>query len=173
MKTLRLSAIVAVLAAVGALAFASASAAAPPSASSSAAPIPISVTDPTGTFTFNGALDLTRFVAQNGTVSALGTLTGTLTNTLTGVVTTITQDVVLPLLSASGSCPVLHLELGPLDLNLLGLVIHLDKVVLDVTAQAGPGNLLGNLVCGVANALNSNRAATGLANLLNNLLGLV
>jgi hypothetical protein len=171
MKILRLAGIAALLGAVGVLAFASVGVAAPPSSGSSATPIPINAT--AGNFTFNGTLDLTQFVAQNGQVVALGTLTGTLTNTLTGVVTTITQDVILPLLSASGSCPVLHLELGPLDLNLLGLTVHLDKVVLDVTAQSGPGNLLGNLVCGVANALNSNLAATALANLLNNLLGLV
>jgi hypothetical protein len=169
--SLRLAGAVAVAAVVGVLAFASAGVAAPPSATATPVSIPISVTNATGSFV--GTLDITRFVAQNGTVSAVGTLTGTLTDALTGTVTTITQDVVLPLISATGTCPVLHLELGPLDLNLLGVVIHLDKVVLDVSAQAGPGNLLGNLVCGLANALNSNRAATALANLLNNLLGLI
>ena len=174
MKTLRLAGAAAALAVAGVLAFASTSAAAPPSTGSSlVSPIPISFTDPTGTLSFTGTLDLTHFVAQNGVVAAVGTVTGTLTNTLTGVVTTISQDVVVPLISATGSCPILHLELGPVDLNLLGLVVHLDKVVLDVSAQAGPGNLLGNLVCGVANALSSNRAATGVANLLNHLLGLV
>ena len=170
MKTLRLAGMVALVATVGVLAFASAGVAAPPSSGSSATPIPINVT--TATSTFTGALNITQFVSQNGQVAALGTLTGTLTNLVTGVVTTITQDVVLPLLSATGSCPVLHLELGPLDLNLLGLMVHLDKVVLDVTAQSGPGNLLGNLVCGVANALNNIGSATALANLLNHLLGL-
>jgi hypothetical protein len=177
MKYLRLAGMAALVVALGALAFASAGVAAPPSSAStatasSATPIPINVS--TATSTFTGTLDITKFVAQNGQVVALGTLTGTLTNLVTGVVTTITQDVVLPLLSTpTGSCPVLHLELGPLDVNLLGLTVHLDKVVLDITAQSGPGNLLGNLVCGVANVLNSNIAATALANLLNTLLGLV
>jgi hypothetical protein len=32
------------------------------------------------------------------------------------------------------TCPILHLELGPLDLNLLGLRVQLNQVVLDVTA---------------------------------------
>ncbi len=170
MHSLRLVAATALVAVAGALSFASTTAAAPPSSTAAPVSIPISAILPTGTFA--GTLDITRFVAQNGQVAAVGTLTGTFTDAVTGVVTTITQDVVLPLISATGSCPVLHLELGPLDLNVLGLVVHLDKVVLDVTAQAGPGNLLGNLVCGLANALNSNRAATALANLLNNLLGL-
>jgi hypothetical protein len=31
-------------------------------------------------------------------------------------------------------CPILHLELGPLDLNLLGLRVQLNQVVLDITA---------------------------------------
>jgi hypothetical protein len=31
---------------------------------------------------------------------------------------------------------VLFLELGPLDLDLLGLVVHLDQVTLDIDAQA-------------------------------------
>jgi hypothetical protein len=171
MKTLRLAGAVALVAIVGSLAFASASAtAARPAASSSLTPIPISFSN--GTLAFTGTLDITQFVAQNGQVVALGTLSGTLTNLVTGAVTTITQDVVLPLLQATGTCPILHLVLGPLDVNLLGLTIHLDQVVLDVSAQSGPGNLLGNLLCGVANALNSNMAATALANLLNLLLGL-
>src|SRR5829696_1215409 len=41
------------------------------------------------------------------------------------------------------------------DLELLGLKVHLDKVVLDITAQSGPGNLLGNLLCAIANLLNN------------------
>jgi hypothetical protein len=67
----------------------------------------------------------------------------------------------------------LHLELGPLDLNLLGLMVHLNKVVLDITAQSGPGNLLGNLLCAVAHLLDSNAAGTALANLLNQILAIL
>ena len=43
----------------------------------------------------------------------------------------------MPSAAAVGSCDVLNLVLGPLDLNLLGLKVHLDKVVLDITAVAG------------------------------------
>jgi hypothetical protein len=167
---LRLTGAVALAALVGVVAFASATAAAPPSANASVS-IPINITTPTGSFV--GSFDIARFVNQNGVVAAVGTLTGTVTNTVTGVTQTITQDLVLPLLQASGTCQILHLELGPLDLNLLGVMVHLDKVVLDVSAQSGPGNLLGNLLCGVAHLLDSNGAATALARLLNNLLGLV
>ncbi len=51
--------------------------------------------------------------------------------------------------------------------------MHLDKVVLDITAQSGPGNLLGNLLCAVSHLLDSNASATAIAGVLNNLLGLI
>jgi hypothetical protein len=43
------------------------------------------------------------------------------------------------------TCDILHLDLGPLAIDLLGLQIDLSRVVLDVVAEAGAGNLLGNL----------------------------
>jgi hypothetical protein len=46
-------------------------------------------------------------------------------------------------------CTILELTLGPLDLNLLGLLIHLDQVHLLITAQRG-GGILGDLLCGLA-----------------------
>lgn len=49
---------------------------------------------------------------------------------------------------------VLNLHLGPIHLDLLGLNVDTSQICLDVTAQSGPGNLLGNLVTDVANALN-------------------
>jgi hypothetical protein len=55
-----------------------------------------------------------------------------------------------------------------LDLNILGLQINLSEIVLDITAQSGAGNLLGNLLCAVANLLNN---PSGLADLLNRILG--
>jgi hypothetical protein len=123
-----------------------------------------------GTGTFAGMLDITRFTTQNGQLAAVGTLTGTLTDSLGNILGTVTQAVTLLVDTAQGSCQILHLELGPLDLDLLGLQVHLDQVVLDITAQAGPGNLLGNLLCAVAHLLDSNGVATALANLLNQIL---
>lgn len=51
---------------------------------------------------------------------------------------------------AGGTCSVLDLTLGPLHLNLLGLVIDLNKIHLTITATQG-GGILGNLFCGLAN----------------------
>ena len=67
-------------------------------------------------------------------------------------------------------CPILHLELGPLDLNLLGLRVQLNQVVLDITAIPGPGNLLGNLLCAVAGLLDGVDLGDVLGNLLQSLI---
>lgn len=146
-------------------------------AASAAPPAPdvdsIVVGGTSSTGTFAGTFDLNRFAVQNGALVAVGTLSGTFTNTATGVVTTLTDVVVRIPVTASGTCQILHLELGPLDLELLGLVIHLDRVVLDITAESGPGNLLGNLLCGIAGLLDSNAPLSAIARLLNQLIGLL
>jgi len=109
-----------------------------------------------------------------GVLSILGTLSGTVLNGSGGVVGAITQPITVPL-QVSGSCQILTLTLGPLDLNLLGLVIHLNQVVLTITAVPGAGNLLGNLLCDVANLLNNpgtlSNLLNGLTRLLNQILG--
>jgi hypothetical protein len=51
------------------------------------------------------------------------------------------------------ACDILNLVLGPLHLDILGLVIDLNRVVLNIVAVAGAGNLLGNLLCAVAGLL--------------------
>lgn len=65
----------------------------------------------------------------------------------------------------AAACDILNLVLGPLDLNILGLRIQLNRVVLDITAVPGAGNLLGNLLCAVAGLLDG----TPLAGLLGQL----
>lgn len=68
------------------------------------------------------------------------------------------------------SCPILNLVLGPLDLDVLGLQVHLDKVVLDIIAQSGAGNLLGNLLCAVAGLLDGGTPLDQLLGQLTDLL---
>lgn len=111
----------------------------------------------------SGTLTITNFINRAGQTLAAGTLN------LGGV----TQQVQVPVSPAasSGSCEVLDLVLGPLHLDLLGLVVDLNQVHLNITAQQGPGNLLGNLLCAVANLLNGSGGGGGLAGLLNQILG--
>jgi hypothetical protein len=79
----------------------------------------------------------------------------------------------MPAAAALGSCPILNLVLGPLDLNLLGLQVHLDKVVLNIVAQSGAGALLGNLLCAVAGLLDQAGILGQLSDLLNQILGIL
>jgi len=82
-----------------------------------------------------------------------------------------------PAAAAPLSCQILNLVLGPLDLDLLGLKVHLDTVHLNITAQGGPGNLLGNLLCAVAGLLDGSTGLNGILNgittLLNQLLAVL
>lgn len=74
---------------------------------------------------------------------------------------------------AARTCGILNLVLGPLDLNLLGLQVHLDRVVLNVTAVSGAGNLLGNLLCSLSGLLDGGLSGLlgQVTSLLNQVLG--
>lgn len=92
--------------------------------------------------------------------------------------------------SSQAICPVLHLVLGPINLNLLGLQVTLgggdvapgtpadQPITLNLTAVRG-GGLLGDLLCGVSNALGGtgltqlSQSLSQLAATLNALVGLL
>ena len=84
------------------------------------------------------------FSAPNNQLTFNASMNGTV---VASTPATVTEPV-------SGTCSILTLDLGPLHLNLLGLVIDLSQVHLTLTAQAGPSNLLVNLLCAIANLLN-------------------
>lgn len=67
-------------------------------------------------------------------------------------------------------CPILDLQLGPLDLDLLGLRVQLNQLDLNITAEPGPGNLLGNLLCAVVSLLDGVDLSGILGDLLQQLL---
>lgn len=145
----------------------------------SAAPAPVTAPgslDMSGTVagggTFAGTLTNLHFVNVNGVLGLAGSLTGTLTDALGNTIGSVTNvPITLPVGggAATGACTILDLTLGPLHLDLLGLVVDLNQVHLTITGQTGNGQLLGNLLCGLANALNG--GGGNLATLLNRLLG--
>jgi hypothetical protein len=111
------------------------------------------------------AVKVTSVQVVNGNIVASGLAT---VNTSNG--TEVASFANQPL-SADAACTILHLTLGPLHLNLLGLVVTTNQIVLDITAVSGPGNLLGNLLCAVANLLNQSPLPTSqIAALLNEIL---
>jgi hypothetical protein len=131
---------------------------------------------------FAGTFTLQRFVNDNGKVAAIGTIAGTVTDAAGISLGSALQTVAIPVTVGQGEtatpaavgvaavCPILHLDLGPLALDLLGLNIDLSRVVLDITAVSGAGNLLGNLLCAVTGLLDN---PTGLAALLNRILAIL
>ena len=70
----------------------------------------------------------------------------------------------LPPLPAGNACSILSLNLGPINLNVLGLVIRTNEIQLRIDAVQGPGNLLGNLLCGITGLLNPTTGGAGVAN---------
>jgi len=126
--------------------------------------------------TFEGMADINRVAMQNGRLMAVGTLTGDIVNSAGDTVGSVTdKPVSLPVVAEDGSCQILDLSIGTVRLDLLGLIVQLDPVHLNITAQQGAGNLLGNLLCSVAHLLDGNASAFGflspIVNLLNQIIG--
>jgi hypothetical protein len=163
------------LAAAGAAPASAAPVAAPPAtAAVPGVPITGTVTDAGGgAGTFAGTFTPTKFAAQDGDLMATGTLTGTLTDSAGDTIGAVTRTVSMPAAVALATCEVLDLTLGPLHLDLLGLVVDLNRVHLTINAVSGPGNLLGNLLCAIVGLLDANPTAGQLAAILNFLLALL
>jgi hypothetical protein len=156
-----------------------------------AASVPVHGVADDGTELF-GAFQLEHFQVHGGVLSAVGALTGT----LGGSRSVTKNNVRIPVSGATepatptsgllqadavptpNACTILTLNLGKLDLNLLGLHVVLDPVSLLVEAVPGAGALVGNLLCGITNLLNGGvglgglltNVLTAIANLLNGLL---
>lgn len=130
-----------------------------PSATST---IPVSGTAADGTQVTGQITDLTTQVVD-GVLTATGTIT--IPGEGTETFSTPVQSV-----DTSGNCTILTLDLGPLNLDVLGLVVDLAPVNLDVTAEPGSGKLLGNLLCAVTHLLDNTGGAGGAVNGLSNLL---
>jgi len=117
-----------------------------------------------------------RFFVKKGETYADGVLHAKLVRGNGNVIGHVKRQITIPVKSAKNPqtqavCDVLHLVLGPLDLDLLGLEVHLDKVVLDIVARSGAGKLLGNLLCAVTGLLDGNQLQ--LANILNRILAIL
>jgi hypothetical protein len=154
--------------------------------------------NPAASSALTGTFAIQKFVRNGDGVDAVGTLTASFTDPATNAVRTIVTQASLPVdrqasggaapaaeadaddvpvrgpaVAAQPACDILHLVLGPLDLNLLGLRIQLNQVVLDITAVPGAGNLLGNLLCAIVGILDPPGPLGQLIALLNGLLALL
>ena len=147
--------------------------------------------------TFSGTVAVQRFVQKDGHVYAIGIVSGSLSGPLGPIGTAVYLPAAFLVrvngqtarvedgrihpasLSAPGhgarlmlvqatTCGVLHLDLGAINLNLLGVVVTTTPVTIDINGDTG--GPLGALVCAVLATLNN---VVGLVNLLNSLLSLV
>ncbi|HET8569040.1 MAG TPA: ABC transporter substrate-binding protein [Candidatus Limnocylindria bacterium] len=123
--------------------------------------------------TTNAVATITGFDVVDGALVAVGTITGTVTTLVNGVptVTQVTNAPFTAIVSPSGTCDILTLDLGPIDLDVLGLIVDVSAISVDIVADPGAGNLLGNLLCAVAHLLDGNAPLGGLAALLDRILG--
>jgi hypothetical protein len=155
--------------------------------------VPMSGTTTKGNKQFTGTYTIERFIAKGGKLYSVGTLKGklgskkvtkenvrlpaTVANASAPAKASQVPPLPLPPLPAGNSCAILSLDLGPINLNLLGLVVRTNQIQLRIDAVQGPGNLLGNLLCGITGILNPSGALANtplgqLAQILNALLAL-
>jgi hypothetical protein len=154
--------------------------------------------DASGGVTFNGTVTVQRFIQRSGEVFAVGAVSGTVSGPTGPIGTSIALPVMFSvhvgsgltaradrgrihpasLLSPDGgarvvfvqasTCGVLHLDLGAVNLNLIGTTVTTTPVTIDINGDTG--GALGNLVCTALATVNN---AVGLVNVLNSILGTV
>jgi len=129
---------------------------------------------------FTGTYVIDRFKASRGRVLAVGIVRGRLgdrrvTKRGVAIPATVTKGAAAAQLPPiPGACEILNLRLGPINLDLLGLVVRTNAINLRIDAVPGQGNLLGNLLCAITGLLDPQAASTSnLASALNAILALV
>jgi hypothetical protein len=129
---------------------------------------------------FRGTYAIDRFRTAQGQLVSVGTLRGRLGGrrvaergvTMPAALSSGATPAQLP--PIPGACEILNLRLGPINLDLLGLVVRTNRINLRIDAVPGPGNLLGNLLCAITGLLDPQAtSARQLAPALNALLALV
>ncbi len=138
----------------------------------------------TGTKGFKGTYTIQRFAVRGNKLVAIGTVKGKVRKN--GKTKNVRRSGVrMPASVAGGgpaqgarasqlpnipnACQILNLVLGPINLNLLGLVVRTNQINVRIDAVPGAGNLLGNLLCAITGILNPTGALGQLTGALNEL----
>jgi len=133
----------------------------------------------TPTPTVTGLFSIQRFArTTEEAVAAVGTLTLSFADPTSSAQRTIVTQVAMPLARSgdttppptAGACETLSLVLGPLDLNLLTVDVHLEQANVDLTVVEGAGEQLGNLLCDATRLIDRAAAPAELVKTLNTLL---
>lgn len=129
---------------------------------------------------FRGRYAIDRFTTSRGRLVSVGTLRGRLRGrrvTERGVrmpAAVSSGAGVAQVPPIPGACEILNLRLGPINLDLLGLVVRTNRINLRIDAVPGAGNLLGNLLCAITGLIDPQAAGVRqVAPALNAILALV
>ena len=135
-----------------------------------------------GGLTFTGTLSVLKFVVRDGQVAVIGMVRGTAMSAGMPLGTVLLGPLTLPVQVGPGAtlaptsaapvaaatCQVLHIDIGAVNLNVLGLQVATQPIALDISGDSA--GVLGNLVCTVLDTLNN---VVNLVGLLNQILGLL
>lgn len=133
--------------------------------------LPVSAESFEGTFTVTEFSHVGRQLLVDGVLKGTTSTGETVNQTVNDVPATLGDTNITAAnfaLAPAATCDVLFLDLGPLNLDLLGLVVNLSPIELNIDAVSGAGNLLGNLLCAVTGLLDGGPLA-GLTRLLDNI----
>ena len=138
---------------------------------------------------FTGTYTIQRFATKSGKVYAVGKVKGrfkgkrvTKRNVFAPVSIArqgaqASQVPPAPIPPSPNACQILRLDVGPIFLDLLGLRVRTLPINALIEGVRGPGNLLGNLLCGITGILDPQAATPAapsqLAQVLNALLALL
>lgn len=165
----------ALLGLVAAIAVAAPTAALPPTEKG---PAWVSVTGLAG----NGAFLTGRFQPRHfgldprGGLVASGSLTGTLSRS-GALQTSVDQQITLPVdrQPSTGSCRMINIAVGPADLGVSEVPLHMDQAIVNISMPQGPGSRLLVPLCAAGDALKQPPAQGDpiLRELLNQMLSLL
>jgi hypothetical protein len=144
-----------------------------------------------------GTFSIQRFArTSDDAVAAVGTLTVTLTDPTSDATRTVITQAAMPLARSGGgstngstptsaatlpqaagaatqACETLGLVLGPLDVQLGGRAVHIDRTNLDLMVTPGLSDRFGALLCQVGSQMDGGSRPAELVTTLNALLDLI
>lgn len=119
---------------------------------------------------FTGSLSIGGFDWQGSTLLVKGFLALESGAGERSTIGNIRREVVMPVAYVEGGCGGVRVVLEPLTVGEAGQEIFLSPIALENRAQGGAHKRLDNLLCAVGNLAAHHAPASGLANLLNQVL---